>query len=125
MTFSVFRGSILATNHYKKETKAMTIGERLRFLRLRNNLTQEELGKQIGVKKQTIEKYEKGLIKNIPEEKRKQIVKILGVSEPYFLGLTEIDDDNLVRLWGSLNEVGRSRLLEYADDLTHNERYTR
>ena len=28
----------------------MTIGERLRFLRLRNNLTQEELGKQIGVK---------------------------------------------------------------------------
>lgn len=29
----------------------MTIGERLRFLRLRNNLTQEELGKQIGVKK--------------------------------------------------------------------------
>ena len=125
MTFSVFRGSILATNNYKKETKAMTIGERLRFLRLRNNLTQEELGKQIGVKKQTIEKYEKGLIKNIPEEKRKQIVKILGVSEPYFLGLTEIDDDNLVRLWGSLNEVGRSRLLEYADDLTHNERYTR
>ena len=40
----------------------MTIGERLRFLRLRNNLTQEELGKQIGVKKQTIEKYEKDLI---------------------------------------------------------------
>lgn len=103
----------------------MTIGERLRFLRLRNNLTQEELGKQIGVKKQTIEKYEKGLIKNIPEEKRKQIVKILGVSEPYFLGLTEIEDENLVRLWGCLNEVGRSRLLEYADDLTHNERYTR
>ena len=56
----------------------MTIGERLRFLRLRNNLTQEELGKQIGVKKQTIEKYEKGLIKNIPETKRKQIVQILG-----------------------------------------------
>lgn len=33
----------------------MTIGERLRFLRLRNNLTQEELGKKIGVKKQTIQ----------------------------------------------------------------------
>ena len=103
----------------------MTTGERLRFLRLRNNLTQEELGNKIGVKKQTLEKYEKGLIKNIPEDKRKQIVQILGVSEPYFLGLTEIDDENLVRLWGSLNEIGRSRLLEYADDLTHNERYTR
>jgi DNA-binding XRE family transcriptional regulator len=34
----------------------MTIGERLRFLRLRNNLTQEELGNRIGVKKQTIVK---------------------------------------------------------------------
>ena len=101
----------------------MTIGERLRFLRLRNNLTQEELGNKIGVKKQTIEKYEKGLIKNIPEDKRKQIVQILGVSEPYFLGLTEIDDENLTRLWCVLNEVGRSRLLEYADDLTHNEKY--
>jgi transcriptional regulator with XRE-family HTH domain len=123
LTFTIFRGSILDTNYYKKETRAMTIGERLRFLRLRNNLTQEELGNRIGVKKQTIEKYEKGLIKNIPEEKRKQIVTILGVSEPYFLGLTEIEDENLVRLWGCLNAVGRTRLLEYADDLTHNEKY--
>lgn len=102
----------------------MTIGERLRHLRLQNNLTQEELGNKIGVKKQTIEKYEKGLIKNIPEDKRKQLAQILKVSEPYFLGLTEIEDENLTRLWGCLNEVGRSRLLEYADDLTHNERYT-
>jgi hypothetical protein len=43
LTFTIFRGSILDTNYYKKETRAMTIGERLRFLRLRNNLTQEEL----------------------------------------------------------------------------------
>lgn len=102
----------------------MTIGERLRHLRLQSNLTQEELGKAIGVRKQTIEKYEKGLIKDIPEKKRKLLVQILGVSEPYFLGLTEINDEDLTRLWGILNEVGRSRLLEYAEDLTHNEKYT-
>lgn len=101
----------------------MTVGERLRYLRLRNNLTQEELGNQLGVKKQTIEKYEKNLIKDIPETKRKKIVQILGVSETYFLGLTEIDDEKLSNAWSKLNELGQSRLLEYADDLLHNERY--
>ena len=40
----------------------MTTGEKIRELRKRLGLTQEELGDMIGVKKAAINKYEKGLI---------------------------------------------------------------
>jgi len=36
----------------------MTIGERIRSLRKQNNLLQEELGKKIGVARQTVASWE-------------------------------------------------------------------
>ena len=43
----------------------MNMGERIKQLRIANGLTQEELGKYIGVQKAAIRKYEKGEVKNI------------------------------------------------------------
>lgn len=39
----------------------MDMGERIKQLRIANGLTQEELGKYIGVQKAAIRKYEKKL----------------------------------------------------------------
>ena len=43
----------------------MDMGQRIKELRIKNGLTQEELGKYIGVQKSAIRKYEKGEVKNI------------------------------------------------------------
>ena len=45
----------------------MTIGERIKRLRMEKNMTQEELGAILGVKKATIQKYESGEIRNLAE----------------------------------------------------------
>ena len=47
----------------------MTIGEKIKKLRLDLGLTQEELAKAVGTQKQTIHKYETGIIANIPASK--------------------------------------------------------
>ena len=43
----------------------MEMGERIKKLRQEKGLTQEELGKYIGVKKAAIMKYEKGNVQNM------------------------------------------------------------
>lgn len=74
----------------------MTIGDRIKELRLSNGLTQEELGNAIGAIKQTINKYESGTITNIPTEKIEAMAKVFGVSEAYIMGWEE-DEDPVVR----------------------------
>ena len=43
----------------------VTIGERIKRLHIEKNMTQEELGAILGVKKATIQKYESGQIRNL------------------------------------------------------------
>ena len=54
-----------------------TIGERIAALRLRRGMTQGELGEAIGESKQTIYKYEHGIVTNIPLEKVEKIAAVL------------------------------------------------
>lgn len=63
----------------------MTKGEKIKELRLRSGLTQEELGERIGAIKQTINKYENGTITNIPTDKIEALARIFGVSEAYLI----------------------------------------
>jgi len=53
----------------------MSIGSRLKQLRETNNLTLEEVGKMINVSKQTLYKYENGIIHNIPSDKIEKLSK--------------------------------------------------
>lgn len=64
----------------------MTIGERIKKLRIEHNMTQEELGEKIGAIKQTVHKYENGTITNIPVERIEAIAKVFGVTEAYIMG---------------------------------------
>lgn len=54
-----------------------TIGDRIADLRIRRGMTQSELGDAIGESKQTIYKYERGIIANIPLAKIEAIAKAL------------------------------------------------
>lgn len=67
----------------------MTIGEKIKFLRKNNGLTQEELAEYAGTKKQTIHKYETGIIENIPASKIKLIAEKLDTTPAYLMGWTD------------------------------------
>lgn len=54
-----------------------TIGDRISSLRNHRGMTQAELGEAIGESKQTIYKYERGIITNIPLQKVEAIARAL------------------------------------------------
>lgn len=64
----------------------MFIGEKIKSLRTKHGITQEELATAAGTKKQTIHKYETGIISNIPASKIKAIADKLGTTPAYLMG---------------------------------------
>ena len=67
----------------------MNMGERIRQLRIANGLTQEELGKYIGVQKSAIRKYEKGEVKNMKRTSIQTLSNLFKVSPSYLMCLEE------------------------------------
>ncbi len=63
-----------------------TIGEKLKYLRVKADLTQEAVGKKIKVSKQTLYKYENGIITNIPSDKIVMLAEIYNVTPAYIMG---------------------------------------
>lgn len=64
----------------------MSIGSRIKAARELKGLTQEELGTSCGTTKQTIFKYETGLVTNIPLDRLEKIADVLDVSPSYLMG---------------------------------------
>ncbi len=64
----------------------MEIGKRIKILRSKFGLTQEELAAAAHTTKQTIHKYETGIISNIPASKIKLIADRLETTPAYLMG---------------------------------------
>lgn len=64
----------------------MTIGRRIKELREKHGMSQVDLADKISVSKQTLYKYENGIITNIPSDKIESIAKILRASPSYIMG---------------------------------------
>lgn len=71
----------------------MKKGERIKALRVGANLTQEELAKLIKTTKQTIYKYENGLITNIPSDSIEDLAQVLHTTPAYLMGW-EVNQSN-------------------------------
>lgn len=72
----------------------MTMGERIKQLRRQKGLTQEELGKYIGVKKAAIMKYEKGNVQNMKRSSIETLSKLFDVTPSYLMCLEENEKNN-------------------------------
>lgn len=70
----------------------MNMGERIKQLRIENGLTQEELGKYIGVQKSAIRKYEKGEVKNMKRSSIQILSNLFKVSPSYLMCIDEEDE---------------------------------
>ena len=69
----------------------MNIGHNLKKRRLTLGYTLEEVAKKVGTSKQTIHRYETGIIANIPSDKIEALAKALQTTPAYLMGW----EDNL------------------------------
>ena len=69
----------------------MTVGDRLKMLRLEKRLTLQEVASKIGLAKSSYASYEGGQ-RNPPIDKLIALAELHHVSTDYLLGLTDIPD---------------------------------
>lgn len=115
------------------------IGERIKYLRLLADMSQEELGNRVGVQRAAINKYEKGSVTNIPIATIEKIAYIFNVSPTYIVGWDNIEVNplsaevkvlqgvkkyygnqtvELIELYVHLTPIGKKRVLQYAEDMS-------
>ncbi len=71
----------------------MNMGDRLKELRLKKGVTQEEVGNVLGVAKATIMKYEKGLVENLKRSSIEKLAIYFGVTPSYLMCLDDKKDE--------------------------------
>lgn len=93
----------------------MNVGNKIKAARIAKGMTQEELGKHLGVQKSAIAKYESGRVVNIKRSTLKKISDILEIrpSELIF-------DEHKQPAQGELSEVKRA-LIHLIEGLSENE----
>ena len=119
----------------------MTIspGERIKYLRSLADISQEELGRRIGVQRAAINKYEKGTVTNIPIATIEKLALVFDVSPNYLVGWTGNEGNplavevktiesiknvfgdgavDLLESYTMLSDEGKVRLRQYATDMT-------
>lgn len=122
----------------------MTIGERIKFLRDKNGMTQADIAKKLKIATQSVFKYEKNIVTNIPMENIEKLAEIFGVTPAYIMGWEDNPDTEplttLPRQTGEhlfltptqqkilsncqqLNETGQKKVLDFSDDLISSNNY--
>ena len=118
----------------------MSTGERIKKLRKEHGLTQEELGKKLGVQRAAIQKYEKGTVINIKRDTLMLLAEILDTTPEYLLGWNDtpknvipVPDVPLVRIpvigrvAAGLSCLAEDNIIDYepvlATDISSAEKY--
>lgn len=114
-------------------------GDRIKYLRSLTDMSQEELGRRVGVQRAAINKYEKGTVENIPIKTIEKIANVFDVSPTYIVGWNG-DESNplsvevkilqgvkryygsdvvhLIELYAHLNSKGKKRVHQYTEDMS-------
>lgn len=69
--------------------KELNIGDKIKLLREQNHLTLEQVGKDVGVGKSTVRKWETGAIANMRRDKIALLAKALHTTPAYLMGWDE------------------------------------
>lgn len=68
------------------EVRDMSLGNNIKYARKAAGLTQEDIAREIGVSKQTVQKYESGIITTISSDKIEIIAKLLRTTPAKLMG---------------------------------------
>lgn len=127
-------------------------GTKIKELRKKRHMTQEELGELLGVKKAAIQKYEKGEIINLKVATIRRLCEIFHVhaSELIFPDAGDLDEmynadklqfevkviESIEKLYGTraveimstfttLNDIGQTKVIDFTYDLSLLPKYMR
>ena len=81
----------------------MSIGDRIKYYREQAGMTMEQLAQAIGVQNSAINKYEKGVVTNIPINRIRQIADALGINARLLLDF--LDENSADRLTNEEKEL--------------------
>lgn len=116
-----------------------SIGERIKELRTLSGMSQEELGRRVGVQRAAINKYEVGAVTNIPIATIEKMATVFDVSPTYLVGWNETSSNplsaevkvlqgvktfygkdavDLLEGYCTMSAAGRKRLFQYLDDMS-------
>lgn len=115
------------------------VGDRIRELRIISGMSQDELGRRVGVQRAAINKYELGTVTNIPLSTIEKIADTFEVSPVYLVGWDDRysnplsaeskiikgvqtffgkDAVEILELYMNMSDIGKKRFLLYANDLS-------
>lgn len=87
------------------------LGERIRNLRKEKGMSLEQLADMIGTSRQTVHRYETGVIANIPHEKIVALAKALGTTPSSLMGWDdEVDSSYNDITIANMTAIGRKKL---------------
>ena len=72
------------------------IGLKIKEFRLKQGLTQSQLGEKLGVGAAAVNKWESGLVKNIKRETIQQISVVLHISPVTLIGMVEETSSDII-----------------------------
>lgn len=85
----------------------MGLRENIRNKRKASGMTLEDLAKQVGTSRQTIQRYESGVISNIPSDKIEKMANAFGCSPADLMGWEEEkEENNIIPISGMIPIVG-------------------
>lgn len=114
-------------------------GIKIKELRVISGMSQEELGKRVGVQRAAINKYEKGTVTNIPIATIEKIAQVFDVSPTYIVGWNGnnenplsaevkvlqgvktfygVESVELLEDFTNLTAVGKKRVQQYVADMS-------
>lgn len=116
----------------------MTIGKRIRDLRIKQGLSQTELGEKIGIQRSRMNKYEMETVGTIKKEIVEKLAQALNTTPSYLMGWEDYETTikneldtvvsvsklfgeesvELLSIFAKLNKVGKNKIIEQALDLS-------
>jgi len=95
-----------------------TLGERIKQLRIENEMTQEEFGKLFGVTKYAVSLYESN--KSTPnDEIKKKIAEHFNVSLDWLMGISDVRNAYIPEEYKKKYKVTKRDLMQYEDFIEH------
>lgn len=110
----------------------MNIGERIKNRRKEIGLSVDDVSDKLGKNRATIYRYESSDIENLPITILEPLSKILQTTPDYLMGWIDEKEQQqnvsekekiLLSYYNQLNDLGKEKLIENAEDLTHNTKY--
>ncbi len=114
-------------------------GTRIKELRTLAGMSQEELGRRVGVQRAAINKYEVGSVTNIPIATIEKLAQVFDVSPTYIVGWNETSSNplsaevkvlqgvktfygkdavDLLEEYCMMSPTGRKKVLQYLEDMS-------